>query len=435
MRVGVWGHYHGGNQGDDCVVSAIIGNVRARRPDAEILGFSMNPQDTRRRHGVDAYPIRRAARRRVATEERQVACGAPSNGEIRAVAKRVLKRVAPLYRALVTSRDVVLNVAGEAAFLVESYRNLRGVDALVVAGSGPVSDEWGGAWGYPYTLLKWALLSRIAGAKFLLLCVGAGPIDGSLSRWFLRLAIRLSHYRSFRDESSAALVRDALGVDAGPVLPDLAFSLRLNEVEARRPPVPIPRGRAVVGLNPMPHFDLRYQPDGDTARYDRYLRKLTGVTAWLLQNGYTVLLVPTQVPADPRMSADLLRLLETEVGLRGSERIVNARVSDLSDLMGWLDACDYTIAGRFHGIILSYLRAKPCLALAYHPKTWDLTAAMGQGAFCLDIESFEVDILIERFREMERRRESIRAELKERCLAKYRLLEAQYERVIRDYLG
>ena len=35
---------------------------------------------------------------------------------------------------------------------------------LVVAGGGQLDEEWGGSWGHPYALMKWAVLARVAGA-------------------------------------------------------------------------------------------------------------------------------------------------------------------------------------------------------------------------------------------------------------------------------
>lgn len=55
-RVGVWGHFHGGNQGDELVVSVVTRAIRARLPDAEIVAISNAPADTPRRHRVAALP-------------------------------------------------------------------------------------------------------------------------------------------------------------------------------------------------------------------------------------------------------------------------------------------------------------------------------------------------------------------------------------------
>ena len=90
-----------------------------------------------------------------------------------------------------------------------SYLLLRKVDALVVAGGGQLDDEWGGSWGHPYTLMKWAVLARAAGSSVVFLSVGACRIDSQLTRTFLKAALSSARYRSYRDEESRRL---AIGI-------------------------------------------------------------------------------------------------------------------------------------------------------------------------------------------------------------------------------
>src|SRR5215470_2803293 len=61
-----------GNLGDAAIIESFLAGLRRRRPGAEIVGFTLNPADTRVRHGVDAttcgafslphYTIRRPPR-------------------------------------------------------------------------------------------------------------------------------------------------------------------------------------------------------------------------------------------------------------------------------------------------------------------------------------------------------------------------------------
>ena len=59
QRIGIVGHYGVGNLGDDTVVAILINKIRERYPNAEVLGFSLKPADTERRHGIKAFPILR----------------------------------------------------------------------------------------------------------------------------------------------------------------------------------------------------------------------------------------------------------------------------------------------------------------------------------------------------------------------------------------
>lgn len=111
---------------------------------------------------------------------------------------------------------------------------------MVVAGSGPVFDDMGGAWVHPYNLFRWSLVSRLAGTRFILLNAGAGPIHPRLSRWFLKWALTLASCRSFRDRSSVDLAM-SLGVPGpDPCVADMAFAVEDAKLDAavRNPVVP-----------------------------------------------------------------------------------------------------------------------------------------------------------------------------------------------------
>src|SRR5208337_1496805 len=58
-RIGVFSHGGLKNLGDEALFAAVIQNVRLRVPDAQIVGFTANPEDTESRHGIPAYPIAR----------------------------------------------------------------------------------------------------------------------------------------------------------------------------------------------------------------------------------------------------------------------------------------------------------------------------------------------------------------------------------------
>ena len=53
---------HGGtkNLGDEALFATVVQNTRLRIPDAEIIGFTISPEDTRQRHGIPCFPVRRS---------------------------------------------------------------------------------------------------------------------------------------------------------------------------------------------------------------------------------------------------------------------------------------------------------------------------------------------------------------------------------------
>src|SRR5271166_4346584 len=46
-----------GNLGNAAMQAAMIVNLRKRIAGVEILGITLNPDDTRRRHGIEAFPL------------------------------------------------------------------------------------------------------------------------------------------------------------------------------------------------------------------------------------------------------------------------------------------------------------------------------------------------------------------------------------------
>ena len=58
-RIGIIGHGGTKNLGDEALFATVIQNVRRRLPEAEVIGFTINPADSRERHGIECFPIRR----------------------------------------------------------------------------------------------------------------------------------------------------------------------------------------------------------------------------------------------------------------------------------------------------------------------------------------------------------------------------------------
>src|ERR1017187_2682653 len=56
-RIGLLSPYSGGNSGNAAILSAMIANIGRRIGDTEIVGITLNPGFTRRRHGIEAFPL------------------------------------------------------------------------------------------------------------------------------------------------------------------------------------------------------------------------------------------------------------------------------------------------------------------------------------------------------------------------------------------
>lgn len=436
-RVGIWGHYHGGNQGDDLVVNTLISHIRAHCPGVEIQGFSHDPADTERRHGIPAVALERKGRPGL---ERPALPGSPASGpgakeSTRRRLRDRLKARAPWLRAIWRRLRLAWRhfgwFLGEPYFLWKNYPLVKSMDLIVVAGSGPLFDGWNrGPWDHPYRIFKWSLLARLAGTKFVFLCTGAGPIEYRLTRFFLGKSLRWAHYRSYRDRGSAELIR-GLGIPGEhPVFPDLAFSFDMDAfVGALAAAEPV-TDRKVVGLNPIPFYDGRYWPRSDPGKYTEYLDKMKRFARWLLESGYAIRLFYSQLKADKRVNDDLRAALEADGDLDLDANVFEERIDGFEDLIDQIRQCDFVVAGRFHGIVIPYMLRIPTIGLAYHFKTHDLLDYIGQPGYSIDIGTFRVDELVSRFESLVANADAIREETARRLPALRDKLEAQYNRVL-----
>ena len=437
MRIGILAHVGNGNLGDEATVAALVRSARARQPGSEIVVFSMDPEDTERRHGVRTVPIRREAARRSKTQQASDHASIPpaklsqspagSLARIRGRLRRMplvygfLQRLARLGRAV--------RAAGlETIFLVRSFLVLIRLDRLIIAGGGQLGDYFGGPWGYPLTIFRWCALARLARAKVAFVSVGAEPVHSPISKRFFRWALALADYRSFRDEGSRRLMESVGAPPGSAVYPDVVHGLHPKIITPRRPSV---GPGLTVGLNPVPFFDCRYWAEHDEGVYERYVATLASFASWLLDRNHRVLFFPTHIRADPWVIHDIQMVMK-RTGIEGREdRILTPSVTSFDDLWTALSLADVVVTSRFHGLIFSSLLERPMLALSYYRKMEELMERMGQDDYVLPITTLDVDSLIGRFLALERDLTQARARLIDRRGEHLAALESQYDAVFR----
>ncbi len=293
----MFGNFGPRNLGDEATLAAVVGAMRARG--VEVVALSLDPEDTARRHGVPAVPLVPDGGR--APTQAAAALG---GGALRARFEPRLRAFPPvLALAEATARALrgARRMAGEPRDFAWSVRSLRRADALVFGGGGHLCDEFGGAWGSPWLLLRLAAAARVAGRRVRFASVGAGPLRTRAGRVLIRGALALADSRSFRDEESLRLV-EALGA-RGPhrLAPDMAFLLATPQAPSRDDGDPRPR----VGLNVFPHQDPRYVPNARPGAYSAYVEAVAELAAGLLADGMAPVLIPSQLRADPPVGDDV----------------------------------------------------------------------------------------------------------------------------------
>ena len=371
-----------GNLGDAATMEATIQNIRRRVPDARIQGITQWPADTESRHGIPTFPLSRAGFKRewaetVPSSETEASpvletstrtMGFRIGAVIRALARLVMPRGWPW-----AIRTEVQQTAG-------AYRLLQSTDMVILSGGGQLDDFHGGPWMHPYALAKWAVLAKLTGTRFVVLSTGFGSLDSPLSRFFARLAWRLSDYRSYRDPGSKRLMHQAGFRRDDPVLPDLAFSLDVSSIGE------LPNDAAKVGrvcISPMVYLDPERWPVGDVSVHSKYLASLADIAEQLLRSNVELVLIASDGP-DKHTVERLRDSLRQRLGDSYLDKIHTPPVDTVNDFLQQAVRCEFLIASRLHGVVLSHLVGTPAIALSYDRKVKEHMNAIDQMRYCVE---------------------------------------------------
>jgi len=424
IKIGLLNHMGGGNLGDDATQDAVMENIKSRWPDAEIFGFSMNPSDTQARHGIISYPIR---------TEMWIQRVNPANSVIvETRVKHALRKYRLLFQPLKKIKGLVFRLrdtqAGkifdEFCFLAKSFRIMRSFDLLIVSGGGQLLDAWGGPWKFPYTVFKWTLLAKLSRAKCYFVNVGAGPLDHPLGKWFIKRALLLADYVSFRDGDSRALIQKIGFTGKTQVSADCVYAL---EASAPHTHDAAEQEEPIVGLAPMAYCDPRVYWQKDQAVYEGFVRNLASFGGWLGENRYRLALFSTDIFFDSQTIEEVRAALGTVNGHAQSRLVRCERITGVAGLLSQMNAMDYVVTCRFHGVVFAHLLNKPVLALSHHPKVFSLMNDLGLARYCLDIRNCDVNLLKDTFLSLVANSSDIRSLMAEKLACYKRSLSMQFD--------
>ena len=439
MHIGIFGHYGNQNLGDEAIIEAAIDSVRRHFGEPDISCFSIRPEDTAERHGVPAYPIIQRDEPSGGTREDEQDSdgrseaptapapsrppGGPPSGPLGDLVRAIkgFRLVRLPYRALSGCLGLARALRSEIPFLLASYRRLKGVDLLIVAGSNQFLDNFGGVMGFPATLLKWSILCKLARTKLAFVSVGAGPINSSLSKFLIRLSLRFADYLSYRDVASRELIEGSSRKFGGKVYPDLASNLRFTVAET----APRDPGKPTVGINPMPMYDSRYWCEADDRRYRAYVEKLARFAVLLRDRDFPVFFFGTQ-KKDYDAVDDVLKHLPREDAAPANGTLVRDATS-VQDLMRIISSSDIVVATRFHGTVLSLVADVPVFGICYYRKAADLLREMDQGEYFVMLDDFDVEEAFGKFLSLAANLEQEKWKIHETSAKYHELVEQQYE--------
>jgi len=394
-KVAFFGHFDSSNFGNESTLQAILYHLRCFHPDADVTCISTGPEATAATHQIEAIPI---------TE--MFVKWQPRNPFVKVV------------------RMVCIGIPSELYRLAKGLMRLRRIDVLIIPGTGLLTDAYGlVSWG-PYNMFKWSMIAKACRCKLLFVSVGAGPIYSALGRCFVKSALSLADFRSYRDDSTKQYLNGiGFHTDNDRIYPDLVFSLpetmipERNTDKSRRP---------VVGLGLM-HYAGKYsdsKPSNET--YLAYLNNLVGVVRWLLAHEYDVRLLSGDL-VDMPARQEFRDLLRKRLSVQDEGRIIDEPVVSVENLLSQIAATDIVVATRFHNVLLALLCNKPVIAISFHHKCESLMSAMGLSGYCLDINDLKADRLIEKFCDLEVNTSKLKPLIRERVGEFRKALDEQYK--------
>ena len=265
------------------------------------------------------------------------------------------------------------------------------------------------------------------------LSVGASRLDHPLSRWLVKVALSLADYRSYRDHFSQECL-DGIGVNTSgdPVYPDLGFSFPRTKLPGS--PNRSRTGR-VIGVGLMDYYGKESRRETGEHIYYTYIETMARFTGWLLNQGYTVRLFIGDVSYDKRAKQDLIEALGRDHVTYDGRRLIDEPVFSVEQLLAQLAATDMVVATRFHNVLLALLLNKPVVSISYDPKHYALMAGVGLAAYCLPIDDFDFQKLIEQFTRSEANGETVKADLMWRVEQYRQVLDEQYATIFKAVSG
>lgn len=414
QKVTLFGNFGTQNLGNECTLQAIIHNLRKYLPHAAVNCICTDPKETSERHNIAASPM--SARYR---------CRKESGSTVRPGHNH------PLVTLL---RRMLIRIPNELLHWVRAFKTLRGTTMLVMAGTGMLGDFGIGPFELHYEIFKWSLLAKLRGSKLLFVSVGVGELKHPLNRWFVKSALSLADYRSYRDSSSKEfLARIGFNACDDFVYPDLAFSLPHAEIAGRQ------NGHAtgpVIGLGLMGYYGQACNRARGGAIYHAYLENVAAFVTWLLDHGYTVRLLVGDVSYDSGVPQDVIQLLR-ERGVRYDEtRLIHEPVSSVEQLLSQLATTKLVVASRFHNVLLALMLTKPVVSISYYErKNESLMAEMGLAEYCQHIERLDIDHLIDHFVRLEEQTKVVKPHLEQKTGEYQDALDQQYRLIFNQALA
>ena len=256
-------------------------------------------------------------------------------------------------------------------------------------------------------------LARVMAKPYVYMQQSAGPFTDPANRSRLQQQFASAALVILRDQRSLEHVTD-LGVapEHCLVLPDTAFSLASEHLDAPEPPAA--PTRIAVSVREWKFFT---GTDAETGMR-HYVESLASlVTGLVRDHGCEVVFVSTCQGRPEYWTDDYataVRLVDTLPADVAERVTVDRRARTATELIDFLATFHALVATRLHAAILGACAGLPTLAIAYEYKSQEVWRQLGLEQFVIDIEDVSPSRLSRAVDDLLAERQEVRAVLRER---------------------
>jgi coenzyme F420 hydrogenase subunit beta len=332
--------------------------------------------------------------------------------------------------------DAVFNILTFGRFSLnkrgrEFLRVINEADVVIHAPGGPsIGDLYGGGLlGYLY--LYRLLIAKVFKKKLLFFYAPSmGPFSGRLRNWARKLILKRADAIILRDEISLGYLRDQLGLEACVAL-DAAFQNNVPEDYLQRyndlsQTLELLKGGRTVGIVIT---DLKWHP---VYRYseglaERIMACCSNVAKYLLEKGYSILLIPQLFGNKSMQQAAETQLLERIREVDKRQIYICPPDIDSYGQQVIISKLFALISMRYHPVVFAAKGNTPFISIYYEHKAEGFVQRVGLTDFAIRIEDISASEIIDRFTILEQNYD----EVKERLRAVNPLLKEQSRKTTR----
>lgn len=281
-------------------------------------------------------------------------------------------------------------------------------DIIVIGGGGILQDQT--SLFNPMRYLYKAALGLMLGKKVMFYAVGAGPINFSITKSFLKFILNKVHKITVRDTKSKKILEE-FGVKPNliSVSFDPAISLkRLDEDETRsllQNELKINNHKPIIGISVRHWFDthplipvsiaqkLGLRQKNGQEKYLKYISNLAASIDEVNRNHkFEILFIPFWFSRDSKVADDIISKLSNTENIHKLSREYSP-----SELLALFSRLNFIWAMRLHACIFAATVGVPFVALSYTSKVDNFLKELEMEELSVPIDTMDKTKLIEKF--------------------------------------